>query len=137
MTNQEIIKNAVLELLNNSRRAHREKNTEKKIIITFDVSSDYLEVSIKDFGGGFNPQVLPYKLEENHHLIDSTEQRFLEYQKKHNYSRFGMGILLAKKVFPYFKLLFFDHNEKVVPWESGKVCGTLIHLSTGVGQDVN
>ncbi len=127
--NQENIRFAVLELLNNSLRAHRERQVNKRIVTTFDAFNDHLKISIKDFGGGFNPEILPYSLDESHENIDSQAPEFLEYQKKHNYLRFGMGILLAKKTFPHFDLVFFDINEKPVPWNSGTICGTVINLA--------
>jgi len=131
VSNEQNIKYAVLELVNNSLRAHREKKVEREIVATFTVEPDRLKISVKDFGGGFNPNSLPYKLNEDHSRIDPRNSQFLAYQQKNNYLRFGMGLLLAKKTFPHFELVFFDAQGKPVPWESGRVSGTLINLSIG------
>ncbi len=128
---QDNIRYAVLELLSNSLRAHREKNVKKNIIITFNINDNNLEVSIKDFGGGFDPGNLPYNLEDDPNNIDNTGLKFLEYQKKHNYLRFGMGLLLAKRTFPIFEIIFFNKNEEPVAWSSGPILGTLIKAATG------
>jgi hypothetical protein len=42
-----------------------------------------------------------------------------------------MGLLVARKTFPRFELIFLDQEDRPVPWESGRVAGTLIHLQTG------
>lgn len=130
--NQENIKYAVLELLNNSLRAHREKNEKKEIITSFDVSNNHLDLRIKDFGGGFDPQVLPYDLEKDHTAIDHASEEFIEYQKRHNYLRFGMGLLIVKRTFARFRLIFFDFEGKPTEWKAGSVQGTIVEASTGV-----
>ena len=128
---REGIKYAVLELLNNSLRAHRNKNVKRPVITTFNISDYNLKISIKDFGGGFDPKVLPYNLEDHPEQIDHTGLLFQEYQQKHNFLRFGMGILIAKKTFSHFKITFFDHNENPTDWESGNIYGTLIKAVAG------
>ncbi len=60
------IKYAVMELLNNSLRAHREKRVNKTIITTFNTFNSHLTINIKDYGGGFDPGKLPYDLEKDH-----------------------------------------------------------------------
>ncbi len=131
LDNEENIKYATLELINNSLRAHREKREARKIIIHFRTKSETFDISIRDYGGGFDPARLPYDLNSNHELIDHTGPEFQEYQKKHNYKRFGMGLLLAKKTFSYFNLSFFDRHEQPISWEPGQVYGTMIDLGTG------
>lgn len=125
------IKYAVMELLNNSLRAHREKKVNKAIITTFNTCNSHLLINIKDYGGGFDPRKLPYDLGEDHQEINSQSSFFIEYREKNNYLRFGMGLLLAKRTFTNFDLGFFDNYEKQVNWESGEVAGTIIRLSTG------
>ncbi len=125
------MKYAVMELLNNSLRAHREKRVNKAIITTFNSFNSHLTINIKDYGGGFDPGKLPYDLEKDHQKINPQSSSFMEYREKYNYLRFGMGLLLVRRTFPYFDLSFFDNYEKQVKWESGEAEGTIIRLSTG------
>ncbi len=125
------IKYAVMELINNSLRAHREKRVNKVIITTFNTFNSHLTINIKDYGGGFDPGKLPYDLEKDHQEINPQSSSFIEYREKNNYLRFGMGLLLAKRTFTRFDLSFFDNYEKQVKWESGEAAGTIIRLSTG------
>jgi anti-sigma regulatory factor (Ser/Thr protein kinase) len=128
---EENIKYAILECLNNSLRAHRENEVDKDIITYFEIKNSHLSVEIKDFGRGFDPQKLPYDLDEDPGQIDNKAPAFQEYQQKHQYQRFGMGLLLVKKTFSWFKLAFFDHNERPTSWANGDVQGTRILVSTG------
>ena len=123
------IKFAILELVNNSIRAHREKNEERDIRIVLSVSDGRLEVEIRDFGGGFNPSALPYDLDADPRSLDLHSAPFDDYQRRNGYKRFGMGIYVAKKTFDRFQIAFLDHTEKPLPWQEGKVAGTLITLS--------
>jgi anti-sigma regulatory factor (Ser/Thr protein kinase) len=125
----ESIRFAILELVNNSIRAHREKNEEREIRIVLSVSDGRLEISIRDFGGGFNPKALPYDLDADPRTLDLHSAPFDDYQHRHGYKRFGMGIYVAKKTFDRFQISFLDHQEKPLPWQEGKVAGTLITLS--------
>ena len=129
--NSDNIKYAVMELLNNSLRAHREKRVNKAIITTFNTFDSHLLINIKDYGGGFDTGKLPYDLEKDHREINPQSSSFIEYRENNDYLRFGMGLLLAKRTFAYFDLSFFDNYEKQVKWESGEAAGTIIRLSTG------
>lgn len=124
------IKYAVLELISNSLRAHREKKVDKQVMAVFRVADSKIDVEVKDFGGGFDPQRLPYSLEAPVEKIDQISDEFEEYQKKHNFLRFGMGLLITKKTFPFFQLVFFDEDEQPVEWGQGRVNGTMIRVST-------
>ena len=128
--NVENIKYAVLELISNSLRAHREKQVDRQIMAVFRATDTKIEVEVKDFGGGFDPRCLPYALEAPPESIDQASDAFELYQKKHNYLRFGMGLLITKKTFPFFQVVFFDENEQPVKWGGGVVVGTVIRVST-------
>ena len=128
--NAENIKYAVLELISNSLRAHREKNVDKQVIAVFRAADTKVDIEVKDFGGGFDPNRLPYPLEAPVESIDQTSDAFDEYQKKHKYLRFGMGLLVTKKTFPFFQVIFFDEEEQPVQWGESKVIGTVIRVST-------
>lgn len=129
--NSDNIKYAVMELLNNSLRAHREKRVNKAIITTFNTFNSHLTINIKDYGGGFDPGKLPYDLQKDHREVNTQSSYFIEYREKNNYQRFGMGLLLARRTFTYFDLSFFDNYEKQIKWKSGETAGTIIRLSTG------
>lgn len=113
---------AILELINNSLRAHREKEVKEKIVLKIRSEEDHVMVRLKDRGGGFDPSNLPYDIHSPVQEISPASEAFEAYREKHNYRRFGMGLLLARKVFPGFRLSFFEEN--------GKIAGTVVDLST-------
>ena len=130
ISNAENIKYALLELISNSLRAHREKKVDKQVIAEFRATDTKVDIEVKDFGGGFDPKRLPYPLEAPAESIDQTSDAFEEYQKKHKYLRFGMGLLVTKKPFPFFQVIFFDEEEQPVEWGKSEVLGTVIRVST-------
>ncbi|RKX75860.1 MAG: ATP-binding protein [Spirochaetes bacterium] len=119
---------AVLELINNSMRAHRDKNIREKINADFEVKNSVLHIRLRDWGGGFNPENLPYDLYTNPEKIDLNTKKFQEYRKKHGYTRFGMGLYVVKKTFSSFRLYFIDKEGNTVPWDPDKTAGTCIEL---------
>jgi len=127
--NNEHIRFAVLELLNNSIRAHREKKESRDILVDLTVADGRLVVAIRDFGGGFDPKRLPYDLDADPATLDLQSPSFEDYQKRNGYKRFGMGIYVAKKTFSEFRLVFLDTRDRPSPWTSGGVVGTLITLA--------
>ena len=128
--NAENIKYAVLELISNSLRAHKEKNVDKQVIAVFRAEDSKIDIEVKDFGGGFDPNDLPYPLAAPVETIDQSSDAFERYQEKHNHLRFGMGLLISKKTFPFFEVTFFDETEQAVQWGHSTVIGTLIRVST-------
>ena len=125
----------VLEMVNNSIRAHRENEIEEAFMITFEFNSPELSIAIEDKGPGFDPGQLPYSLAEDPSDLDLKSERFNEYRKKHNFKRFGMGLHLVRKTFSRFNLCFLDSEGQPTAWEDGKICGTRIEV--GVGGRVN
>jgi anti-sigma regulatory factor (Ser/Thr protein kinase) len=132
--NPENVKFAVLELISNSLRAHRERRVQQQVLTVLRWEDGHLTVTIRDFGGGFDPYSLPYDLEGDVRAVDPNGSRFLEYQKRNNYQRFGMGLLVARRIFPTFSLLFLDPAGRPVRWGEGRVEGTFIRLSTRGGK---
>jgi anti-sigma regulatory factor (Ser/Thr protein kinase) len=130
ITNAENIKYAVLELISNSLRAHRERKVSKQVIAVFRAADSKVDIEVKDFGGGFDPKRLPYPLEAPVDTIDLTSEAFEEYQQKHKNLRFGMGLLVTKKTFPIFQIVFFDEKEQPVQWGEDEVIGTVVRVST-------
>ena len=125
----EHIRFAILELLNNSIRAHREKEEPRDILVDMTVADGRLVVAIRDFGGGFDPKRLPYDLGADPATLDLQSPSFEDYQKRNGYKRFGMGIYVAKKTFSEFRLVFLDTRDRPAPWTPGTVVGTLITLA--------
>jgi anti-sigma regulatory factor (Ser/Thr protein kinase) len=128
--NPENVKFAVLELISNSLRAHREKQVQEMVLTVLRFEDGHLTVTIRDFGGGFDPYSLPFDLQGDVRAVDPNGNRFQEYQKRNNFQRFGMGLLVARRVFPSFSLVFLDAVGRQVRWGKGTVSGTLIRLST-------
>jgi anti-sigma regulatory factor (Ser/Thr protein kinase) len=129
--NPENVKFAVLELISNSLRAHRERQVREPVHTVLRYEDGHLTVTIRDFGGGFDPYSLPYDLEGDVQAVDLNGSRFQEYQRRNNFQRFGMGLLVARRVFPSFSLAFLDAEGREVGWGEGAVSGTLIRMSTG------
>ncbi len=124
----ENIRFAILELVNNSLRAHREKGEERDILISLTVAGGRLSVAIRDYGGGFDPGSLPYDIAADPAALDLHSSPFEEYQKRNGYKRFGMGIIVARKTFDSFHLQFFDERSMPSPFVPGRIVGTLITL---------
>jgi anti-sigma regulatory factor (Ser/Thr protein kinase) len=129
------IKNGLLELINNSLRAHRENKIDKSIIISFECVNTSLKMLIKDHGKGFDPEKLPYHIDKKTNEININSDEFKEYQKKNNYLRFGMGLYLVKKIFNKMEITFHDEQGNIVPWDENKVSGTTITARIKVKQN--
>jgi DNA topoisomerase VI subunit B len=84
---------AVLELINNSLRAHRENGIKDTIKTEMNVKDEVLTISIVDRGGGFDISKLPYNISEQVDDIDTNSGKFQEYREENQYKRFGMGCL--------------------------------------------
>jgi sensor histidine kinase regulating citrate/malate metabolism len=122
---------AVLELLNNSLRAHKEKEIRKDILTEFSVRDNSLHIKVQDWGGGFDISKLPYDLYENVDTINTNNESFQEYREHHGYIRFGIGLYVVRKTFSSFNLFFIDEQEQPAKWDSGNVRGTCIELTLG------
>lgn len=126
--NPELLSFAILELVSNSIRAHREKGIQEEVLVTLIVDEGELHATVLDSGRGFDPTKLPYDLEARPENVDIMSQSFAEYRDQFDGSRFGMGLYVAKKTFPKFRLVFVDSQGKACPWFSGTVKGTKIDL---------
>jgi len=126
--NPDLIGFVLLELVANSLRAHRERGVNEAVRVSFTAEEDGLSVVVVDSGRGFDPSLLPYRLEEPVANIDLMGEAFAEYRERNGGSRFGMGIYSVKKIFPRFALKFVDREGNPCPWYSGMVRGTRIEL---------
>jgi anti-sigma regulatory factor (Ser/Thr protein kinase) len=133
----ENLKFAILELINNSIRAHKERSESRDILVDITVAENKLHIAIRDFGGGFDPGLLPYALDSDPSTLDIHAQSFHAYQEKNGYKRFGMGIYLAKKTFEQFQLLFLDEKDLPASWAPGRIVGTLIRVNLPVLEDAH
>ena len=131
----EHIRFAILELLNNSIRAHREKGESRDIWIDLSALDGRFMVSVRDFGGGFDTRKLPYDLNADPRSLDLHSASFEDYQKQNGYKRFGMGIYVARKTFDEFRLVFLDERDQPTPYRPGITAGTLITLAVSMGSD--
>jgi anti-sigma regulatory factor (Ser/Thr protein kinase) len=128
---------AILELINNSIRAHREHADDRDILIDLTVTSERLHIAVRDYGGGFDPTLLPYDLSADPKTLDIHMKSFQDYQTRNGFKKFGMGIYLAKKTFDHFQLIFLDENDTPTPWSPGGIVGTLIRIDLAIGEDDN
>ena len=129
---------SLLELINNSLRAHREKQISEDIYLQFAIDKNKLKIAVEDKGGGFDPSALPYNLDSDISEIDLHDKKFQTYREKNGYKRFGMGIFITKKTFNHFRLFFLDNNGKESLWAPGKVKSTRIEMGAylqGGGDD--
>ncbi len=131
----EHIRFAILELLNNSIRAHREKGESRDIWIDLSALDGRFMVSVRDFGGGFDTKRLPYDLSADPQSLDLHSASFEEYQKQNGYKRFGMGIYVARKTFDEFRLVFLDERDQPMSFRPGVTAGTLITLAVNATAD--
>jgi hypothetical protein len=126
--NRELVSFALLELVSNSIRAHREKGIADPVTVTMTAKDGFFTTTVQDAGRGFDPGLLPYDLSAPVEAIDMMSDRFSEYRDLHRGSRFGMGLYVARKTFPRFALCFVDGQGRPCPWFSGMVKGTRIEL---------
>nr|MDA3809075.1 ATP-binding protein [Spirochaetaceae bacterium] len=125
---KELLLHSIIELVNNSISAHIEKNVTESVHINISIENEDLHITIKDKGKGFNVNELPYNLKDPVSAIDINGKNFQDYREKYNYKRFGTGLFNAKKTFDDFELSFMDKSEKIVPYDSNEIEGTIIKL---------
>ena len=124
----EHIRYAILELINNSLRAHREKKVADTIKTQLRVDAEELKISIVDRGGGFDMTLLPYDIQEAVEGIDTESGQFQEYRERSGYRRFGIGLIAARRLFPFFKVSFYDESGGEIPYDPENVLGTRIDM---------
>lgn len=130
----EQVRFALLELINNSVRAHRELDTKEKIKIIYQFKQNFIMIILEDHGGGFDISDLPYDLSSNINDIDLENSDFQQYREKYNYKRFGMGLLSAKKVFDKFSFCFYDIDGNVIEYSKKNVIGTRFNLEVKISE---
>lgn len=132
---QQNLKYAVLEMVNNSIRVHRENKINEPICINLDHAISALTIEVRDSGPGFDPGSLPYSLNDDPEDIDVKSETFLEYRERNNYLRFGIGLYVVRKTFPVFELSFLDEEGRTIPFAPGQVHGTSI--TVGIKKEEN
>ena len=81
-------------------------------------------------------QGLPYDPTGSLDDVDVASVSFSEYTEKHGQSRFGMGLLIAKRGCPNFRLSFTDSEGKETPWRGeGSVRGTAVTFDFSLASD--
>jgi hypothetical protein len=124
----ENIRFAILELVNNSLRAHRDKGEDRDILVSLTVAGCRLSVVIRDDGGRFDPGRLPHDITADPAALDLHSAPFEEYQGRKGCKRFRMEIAVARKTFDSFHLQFLDERSMPSPFVPGRIVGTLITL---------
>ena len=119
---------SVLELVNNSLRAQRSRKVDDPILLNITAESHGFEIELKDWGGGFDVNSLPYSLEGDIGEVNIHSEDFENYRQFHNYRRFGLGLYLARKTFHDFAIHFFDSEGNDTEWVKGNSVGTRIKL---------
>jgi len=122
---------ALLELINNSLRAHREKGVKDPILVKLKAGTSHLRIEVKDKGGGFDPHKLPYNLFDTNIPENLNTDPFLQYRRIHEHKRFGMGLIIAKRIFHRFTLQFVDQEGQPRPWGDPNIVGTYILADFG------
>lgn len=134
------IRFALLELVNNSLRAHRSRQNSSDISIDFRIVEHIREVNndgsaktglsivLEDSGGGFDPADLPYNIFAPLDNIDLQSESFQLYREMHNQQRFGMGLFVTRRTFDSFKLEFIDHYGNAGVYSPDDIRGTRISL---------
>ena len=125
---KDLFLHSLIELVNNSISAHNEKNISAPVQIRFSIENEDLQIIIRDKGKGFNPEDLPYDLNDPVSLIDINGKNFQDYREKYNYKRFGTGLFNAKKTFDEFDLYFIDDSGAKTAYDSMMKDGTVINL---------
>jgi hypothetical protein len=119
---------AILELVSNSMRAHRERGREEAIVVRVWIEGSLMMVSVADRGGGFDPGRLPYAFDVPVASLDLMAPEFIAYRERYDNARFGMGLVAVRKIFPVFSLKFVDGSDKELAWPSPGIEGTMIVL---------
>ncbi|HOV38016.1 MAG TPA: ATP-binding protein [Spirochaetales bacterium] len=126
LANKEHVAYALLELINNSLRAHREKSIPAPISLRIRSTGSALHIEVRDEGGGFDPKSLPYDIFKGDIPDNFNADPFLQYRKFYENKRFGMGLVLARRVFHRFNLQFVDAQGNPRPWGDPSIVGTHI-----------
>lgn len=127
-TKDEHISYAVLELVNNSIRAHRQHNEHLPILLSFHALDKGIRVKIQDRGRGFDIKGLPFPLNNSIENVDFSGDMFLKYRIEHDFKRFGMGICIVRQTFDQFAIRFYDGNHNEIEGTSDLCVGTIMEM---------
>lgn len=117
------IHSALLEVIHNAVRAHREQGISDEVSVKITVYHEELSIIITDKGGGFNLESLPCSAESP---IDIN--KIQSHRKQYHHRRFGMGLIMVQRIFPSFSIHFYNEKENDIPYIPNKVVGTRIFM---------
>lgn len=123
---------AILELVSNSMRAHKERGCEEAIIVRLWIEGNFMMIRVSDQGGGFDPSRLPYSLSAPVDSLHLMAPEFIAYRERYGNTRFGMGLVAVRRIFPLFSLKFVDASGKELVWPSVEIAGTTIILGISI-----
>jgi anti-sigma regulatory factor (Ser/Thr protein kinase) len=122
-----LLKYALTELVTNSVRALHERHIDKDVLIDFRIAGNFLKIIVTDHAGGFDLSLLPLNINDESRELDLTATEFQEYRERHQFSRFGIGLISAKMALDAFHLVFINEAGKECAWQGeGSVAGTRI-----------
>ncbi len=118
------IRCALLELIRNSQEAQRREGVSRPIQLSLAAAGPWeaddtainprglpgLWGSVRDWGGGFSDEDLPFPLDTPLSTIDPEGPELTAYREKRNYQHFGLGLYTALKTFPGFRTEFFEED---------------------------
>jgi hypothetical protein len=128
---------ALLELVSNSMRAQIERGREEPILVRIWIEEGRMMIKVADHGGGFDPSSLPYSFNAPVESLDMMSPEFIAYRERFDNTRFGMGLVAVRKIFPFFSLRFVDDTDTELPWPSPKIEGTIITLGVPLHASVD
>jgi hypothetical protein len=132
-----LLKYAITELVTNSIRALNEKKIEKEVVVEFAIAGNFIKIIVTDCAGGFDLGTLPISINENNSKIDILSAEFQDYRERHEFNRFGIGLVSAKLALDAFHLVFIDENGNETPWQgAGSVRGTRIVAAKRISPEV-
>ena len=118
------------ELIANAVRASGERGAAEPVAVDVACDGDRVRFRVSDSAGGFDPRRLPYDIFHPDSEIDPTSEAFERYREEHDESRFGLGLLLARRAVEEFRLRFVDHEGNETSWrDDGSVRGTVVSFS--------
>jgi Histidine kinase-, DNA gyrase B-, and HSP90-like ATPase. len=123
---------ALIELIDNSLRAQRERNVLSPVSLRLQLEGSTLEIAVADHGGGFDPSSLPFPIDGPLDDIDPMSAPFAQYRIRSDFKRFGMGLFFVRKIFDTFQLRFIDEHGGNREWPSPEIVGSRIDIAIRV-----
>jgi len=133
------VRYALVEVVANALRTSAEKKVPEPTCVEMWCDGGRLRFKVSDSAGGFDLGLLPYDFFDPDADIDLESETFERYRQAYQETRFGLGLILARRAVDEFRLYFVDHDGRATTWAGdGSVKGTIVTFSkkiTGGGHD--